>query len=261
MKKMLILVAIVMMFTISIAKSLEFESVQTNDKIKIDGNLNEWEKVEATVWNDQIYASFQHDNFYLYGVLICSDDRTKSEMLMRGMTIWFNPKGKTKQSIGIRYPMGMNPEKMGKMPDRETMMSLDEDQRLEKMLETLDDEALIYTSKDKSEKTNLSDIAGIEIKIDESEGLLVYEFKVPCVEKGPFLLNAYPQKNEKIGVGIEIGDDPQQKDEAMKGSGERGKMGAGRRPKEFSQGGRPGGEMMKKASSATKLWGLILYKK
>lgn len=201
-----LLVIIVLSFCLY-AKETEFLSIPLSSKIKIDGNLEDWKQIETTIWNDGISASFQNDGYYLYGLIIVRDQRIKQRMLSIGMTLWFNTKGKTKKEIGIKYPIGsISNQNKQKQSNTEKNKKNANEEIISKMVENLEkDIELIFDQKKGLQKMKISEISGMEISIKESEGLLIYEIKVPCIEKSPFLFSVYPQKNNLIGVGLEIG--------------------------------------------------------
>ena len=210
LKKMLITLILLNILFLSLnAKKTKFTSIPVSSKIVIDGKSNDWENIDATIWNDNIYVAFQHDNNYLYGLIITGDQSIKRQILFRGMTLWFDTKGKSKKEIGIGYPLGIRPNQTNnKSFNPSDFQKMRSEEQFTKALENIGNEVELFLGKKKiPHKKKITEIAGMEIKISESQGLLVYEIKIPCTEKSPFMFSVFPKKKNLLGFGLTIGRD------------------------------------------------------
>ena len=156
-KKIVVLIVINILFFCLYAKETEFISISLSSKIKIDGNSKDWEKLKTIIWNDGIYASFQNDNYYLYGLIVIKDQRIKQRMLSFGMTLWFNTKGKAKNEIGIKYPIGFisNQNKQKQLNIKNNQNNASEE-KISKMIENLsEDVELIFDKKKHLQKMKI----------------------------------------------------------------------------------------------------------
>ncbi len=109
-----------------------------------------------------------------------------------------------------------------RMRDREQ----DPQEFQERFLQSQADLEIIGPGEDKRIKIQIEEVKGIDIKVDVSGGMLVYELKVPfrSSEQYPYAIGARP--GEGINVGLEI---PKMDRNAMRNRmGGRGSGGMGR---------------------------------
>ena len=214
--------------------TFETQSPFRKQAIVIDGKAEDWQGDVYVVENERFLLGFLNDQDYLYMCLLAEDNFTRGQILIQGLTVWFDPKGKKDKAFGIRYPLG-GPIKLSRS-------ALGEDRGGE-ALDNLAPQALadleIVTyeqtkSKDrvpdqeKLQKLPVADVKGVEIKVNSSAGRLVYELKIPLVksEQNPIAVGAQP--GQSIGVGFETGklEQPRRTEKS---------------PREFPGGGMGGG--------------------
>jgi hypothetical protein len=81
-----------------------------NDSIKInhatDGNISEWVADKFQIDKEtQISYAIDHDANNLYVAIKVGDQRTQMKMMMQGMSMFIDKKGKRKESTGIEFPV------------------------------------------------------------------------------------------------------------------------------------------------------------
>ena len=74
--------------------------------VQIDGSLRDWSDSTAFAEKDGIRYAAMNDGDYLYLCLLSSKAGLGRQILFRGMTVWIDPNGGDKKTIGIRFPIG-----------------------------------------------------------------------------------------------------------------------------------------------------------
>lgn len=200
-------------------------------EITVDGNHLEWEGAVYSVDDLDGSIGLFNDDSNLYICLATTDQDLMRQVLGTGLTIWFDPEGGSKKTFGVRFPLGLReqgregerPER-GERPDPSMMWA-----RLEESEPELE-----IVRGDEATRMFVAQAAGIDLKIDETNGAFVYELVVP-LDGGsgrPFAIQAAP--GQTIGVGLET---PEMEQPSMQRSGRGGTPGGGK------GGGRRGGGM------------------
>jgi len=147
------------------------------------------------------------------------------------LTVWFDPKVGKKKIFGIHFPLGMQDRRgslmhsgSGERPDQH-----------DKMLEATQLELeLLGPGEDECSTMFMDEVQklGINVNVGNSQGILVYEVKVPLTqnEQRPYAIGTHTAG--RIGVGFETAKMDEKK------MGRRGQMGGG----PGGMGGRPGGQ-------------------
>jgi hypothetical protein len=198
--KKVVLVAL----TLGLAGCATFRTFSTESRtpdhpIVVDGKADDWVGNLYVVEGERIELGFLNDQEYLYVCLFTTDTYSRAQIMMQGLTIWFDPKGGTEKAFGIKFPLGLPPGER-KMPAGENPG----EPGLENLPQVAMTEMEIIPSENAPpQKMNLEDAKGVEIKAIPSTGLLVYEFKIPLVrtEQHPIAVGAEPGK--PIGIGFE----------------------------------------------------------
>jgi len=104
------------------------------------------------------------------------------------------------QTFGIKYPVGMQASDLLRDMRRDG-------QNLEKAREVprrpMNELEILGPGKDEVEKMTIEEAKGIEIDIEFSSGMLIYELKVPLIqsELHPYAIGAKP--GSSVGIGLE----------------------------------------------------------
>ncbi|MGB8951251.1 MAG: hypothetical protein WCC06_01100 [Candidatus Aminicenantales bacterium] len=200
-RSIVILLVILWAAGCSAFKTYLTESRLPNRPIVIDGKSDEWRSALYFVEEGKISFGFFNDQNYLYVCLVAAGNMMRAQIMMRGLTVWFDPQGGKKKAFGIKYPLGRSPREPVMLPEE-----FQEEEVLEDSPEkSFDELEIIPSEKGDPQKMTLAEARGIEIKAVPSSGLLVYELKIPLLqtEQTSFAVGAQPGKT--IGVGFETG--------------------------------------------------------
>ena len=209
------------------------DSQKPEQQVIIDGQTDDWAGRLYIVENERVSLGLVNDRDNLYLCLLAEDDFTRAQIMMQGLTVWFDPQGGKKKTLGIKHPLGRPPgerrmPRPGDNPEKPEFETPPEELAAE--LE------IIRPEHEEPQRMSIADAKGIELKAVPSSGLLVYELKIPLrlAEEHPIAVGAEPGKT--IGLGFETGkldplDMPRQGPGGMPG-------GRGGLP---PVGGRPGG--------------------
>lgn len=248
------------------AFAAKYESAWLDREIAVDGKAPEWAGREVYFdEGDGLKIGFMNDDCYLYVYLSTWHQQIQRQILMNGLTVWFDAKGGKKETFGINYPLkrsmpgsrqgtyageaGGNPvipgtTQRGALPDRGSEPSRNTPEMLKEMLgETESSLRVVGTGKEPLAEFELHDSTGTDIAaaIDIANRTLIYELRVPLSPDGaiPFAVKTGP--GGKVGIGFKVGtmEKPlmKQPGEAPEGMGEG--PGGGGMP--GGGGGFPGG--------------------
>jgi len=168
--------------------------------IAIDGVNQEWEGRLSPVKDAPISIGFYNDSQYLYFCLTTSDRAARGQILRQGLIVWIDQKAGKKKSFGVEFPVGMpgtyvveRTGDTGEATGRQGQpMAANQDR-------------LVILGPGKNDRRDLAfeEAPGIQAKIGESTGVLVYEMRVPLVKSDsqPYAIGA--RANAMIGVGLQ----------------------------------------------------------
>ncbi len=252
--------------------------------IVVDGSNLEWPGPLVQLDDKTpIVVEAMNDGTSLYLAMHVSDPMTRSRITRQGLVVWFDPSGKDKKAFGIKYPVGSPgggmrgrsggergmgqgyPGQGGRSRDRGS--SDDPDQPDPGSVDVPNRLEVLGPKKDDIRSFVADRAPGIEVKIGQVEGALVYELKVPLVKSREIEYAIGAQPGALIGIGLETPkiESPREGMTAGRGGGMggggmgggmggrgrgggMGGMGGGR-----GMGGSRGGEEMK----PLKAWGLL----
>lgn len=220
------------------------ESRWAESEIVLNGIPDEWQGSRTYIDRPNIALGVMNDETYLYIALSTPVRSVVARILGRGLTIWFEPKGRGDRKFGIRCPMGVEdsrpaggaPEGPGKMEDPARIREMVENAaaRLE-VIGPGDDDTAILLNDGRS---------GITVAMGYRDGNFGYELRVPLAieDERDYGIGGDPGKPIRIGF-----ETPKVNTEEM-----REAMGY-REPPAGGIGDRPGGGM---PSGGTPLGGM-----
>jgi hypothetical protein len=237
------------------------DSHAPNRVITVDGMTDDWPGEMYVVPNERMMAGFQNDGSYLYVALVVEDAAQRFQIVSRGMTVWFDPKGGKEKAFGIRYPLGL-PEKERKParvdPKGEglTMPDLPDG--------ALSDLEIVRSVKEPPRRMPVADVKGLEIKVVPGTGLLVYEMKIPLAADAAHPIAVGAKPGSVVGIGFEtdkpeaanlMRGDPGTDPAGGYGGGRGGGMGGRGGMSGGSGPGGRGGQMM--SAEPVKIWAFV----
>jgi hypothetical protein len=223
-------------------REMKLQSSWSAHEAAADGKPTEWEGKTTYIESPNMAVSVMNDQNYLYLLLATPNSHLAAEMMVRGLSVWFDPAGGKAKSFGIRCPLGA-----GRSPGREIWTppgggtATPERERIETRFAQAGGQFEILGGA-KADTTGpvASGANGIEVALAYSGGMFVYELRVPLArdDAHPYAVGA--QSGRPVGLGFEIPElDRDAMREAMRGEGERGTPGMGEPG--MGGGGPPGG--------------------
>ncbi|MGD9401868.1 MAG: hypothetical protein PVF95_06340 [bacterium] len=215
---------------------LELKSAWRDREIVIDGDATDWRGLTTYVEEGNIAVAVANDAEDLFICLHSPTREIAGQIVMSGLTVWFDPEGGFDRRFGVHCPVG------GYMPRRGGRETMDRDE----MKDTIDgmvDEAANLIELLGPDNTvygtyAAGDIEGLEIALGYVSGRIIYELRLPLerTEERPYALGVNWEK--KVGIGFLT---PEIDMEAI-GEGMSGEMGE-RPPGGGGGRGGPGGGM------------------
>jgi hypothetical protein len=172
--------------------------------IAVDGLNKEWIGSLQIVDKDIPALGVSRDEDFLYlGVLFTEPGRQR-QILSRGMTVWFDPEGGTEQTLGIRFPAGLEESNMfrdsrpgpGQVPDDQDQLDSKQlDQIAGEVLEKPEYFLVLGPEKDQQTQIGFSGSENIEVRASRQDYTLFYELKIPL----------YRTSAQPFGIGVKSG--------------------------------------------------------
>jgi hypothetical protein len=217
---------------------LEIESAWRDREITIDGDATDWRGLTTYVEEGNIAVGVANDEDDLFVCLHSPTREVAGQIVLRGLTVWFDPDGGSEKRFGVRCPMGTGelPEFGDERMDRNSMreMIVEMVDEAARRIELLGPDNLVYGT------FAAGDIQGLEVALGYTDGRVVYELRLPLerTDERPYALGVDWEK--KVGVSFVTPEvDMEAIGDAMGESmGDRPPGGGGR-----GGGGMPGGGM------------------
>jgi hypothetical protein len=226
----------------------EIDSRWLDREITVDGDASEWRGTEQFSDDEKgIRFAVFNDDEDLYICLSTWNTKTQQQILVRGLTFWFDAGGGDRRDYGIEYPMAKGPEEMKSMRGMRETASRDRARAIEELLVRSRSEIKVGRTEDSGGHWMFVEDAveiGIDAALDMDDRILVLELKVPLAGVDLLPFPGGPAESGFVGLGVEMGkiDVEGMREQMMAGRpqggmGDRGgEMGGG-----GPGGGRPGG--------------------
>lgn len=213
----------------------------------------------------KIVYTVQHDSRFLYINLSTAEPSSQRQIMMQGLTLWFDETAKRKEYIGFSYPLAERPQRAGEpgqFAERPEGEMQNQSQALMKRFETQISyiELVGFLEDGSKERLNYRLEKGpvkVDISMDDS-GNLLYQARVPLQN----IFTDESAKDRMLSVGIESnapegrgGSGPPAGGPPGGGGGmpQGGGMAGG-----GGQGGPPGGGPDMESSSSIDFWFKVL---
>jgi hypothetical protein len=230
-------------------KTLELASRWKNKDVVIDG--------KNTEWKDSLYALDEHetsmgllnDEHFLYIGLITINRDYQRQIMRSGLTVWFDRNGGEDKKFGIHYPLGLGGagSEQGRRENTGDVGGSGDaggEQPAGSQMDNprpLADELEVYgPGEGEHHRMTTAETGGIDVRVGITNGVLVYELKIPLSDTGPTAFAIGTKPGMQIGVGVESsnGRGAASQGNSEGGEGRGGGMGGGRGG---GMGGRGGG--------------------
>jgi len=203
-------------------------------KIVVDGRNSEWD-VTYLIDDNKLVIGCVNDSDFVY-LLLATNDRPLAMSMLRGLTVWFDPKGGTNKVFGLRYPLGG----MFGRGDRGRQEGVDRQLEPPQGLEMMSTEIeILGPGSEDAHKMQLMETGGIQAKLNFTGSTYVCEMRIPYRDSYPFSIKAAPAT--VIGLGLETSQIRAQRGneggERDRNQGEGEQEGGG----EYGRGGMRGG--------------------
>lgn len=222
---------ILLLFILSTSMFLtacEEEDVKTlssrrDREILIDGKDPEWQGVmQYYDEKSRTLVSFLHDEKYLFMRLASNDRNIQRQILVQGLTVWFEQPHEENRKTGVHFPVGLPREKRMPMfqrpPEEETRTEKDPKSRDDGLLEKGLVEIQLWGPGEYEQKTmpfKEMEKFDVAVKIGKTEKNLIYELKLPFTQSDMSRFGLLKPGKKGIRVGFQTGDGEENKGRSM----------------------------------------------
>ena len=227
----------------------ELYSTWSDRQVTIDGldDGTEWENALHSVAKGEITVGLLNDERTLYLRLSTRNQAVQRQVLTAGLTVWFDETGGKEQIYGVHFPLPIQNRRPGSEPrpasGRDGAKRMNSSDMADLFSEISRGEIEITRTR-KNEYSMISadqsSPYGIQCRIGNTKGALVYELRVPLIRDENSYHGIAVNKPKIIGIGLVTGEGEQPR----QGAGDRGGgRGGGRGPGGMGGGleGRGGG--------------------
>ncbi len=225
-------------------------SIWRDREVTIDGKHDDWLNALMYFEEENISLGLLNDESFMYICMIVENPMIRSQIMIQGFTLWFDPDSGKKRIFGIKFPIGLSEERMQMrgMQEKDAPMKprrgeLDPEMARQAPMREMTELEILGPGKDESVRLPIEQAKGIHVTINASSGTLVYELKVPLSqdEKNPYAIGT--KAGNTIGIRLETPkinrSNMRRGMGGMPGGGGRGGMGG------MPGGGRMGGGGMR----------------
>jgi len=279
----ILLTALIPLLTACGEEEYETDSLWRGDPVAVDGNTADWLGKLSYIEETGISIGVQNDDRDLYVCITTEDPSIRAQVMRAGLIVWFDPDAGKGKVRGIRFPIGMSP------PDREGEKGFPGENRPENRpggeneadteqekrarpsprMPPMRDVLLLEPGEKRERRVALHDLNEIDVEIDATGTVFVYELRVPLQAGDESLFGIGASSGSTFDLGLEIPELKMSRDgsgmrDGMAGRG-GGMGGGGMRPGSGMGGGmggrgggmgggtRPGGRMPS-LGKAVKMW-------
>lgn len=219
------------------------KSSRRDREIKIDGNDLEWQGVSQLYDEEnRTVVSFLHDDKHLFVRLTLNDKKVQRQILVEGLTVWFEQPEEKDRRIGVHFPVGLPREQRraafkglhGKSKQGDSSSANEDFPQFKKCLS----EIQLWGPGEYQQKTMpYGEIENydVAVRLGKAERNLIYELKIPFGGISRFGL--VKAQGNTVRVGFKTGDEKQRPGVAMEYQSADTDTGS----KDRSRGGRRGG--------------------
>ena len=177
---------------------LELNSNWRDREITVDGKSADWRGAMLFFEDDNVSVGLLNDENFFYICMIVEDQFMRTQVMRQGFTLWFDPDGGKEKTFGIKYPLGMQASGTGMRRDEQSM-----ERSRQVPGRPMVELEILGPGKDEVKKMPIAEAKGIDINIEFSSGMIVYELKVPLIQSEQHLYAIGVEAGSSVGIGFE----------------------------------------------------------
>jgi len=185
-------------------KTFTTQSRPPERQVAIDGRSDDWAGNLFIVEDEGITLGFLNDKNNLYICLRAEEMSIRGQIMRSGLTVWFDPQGGKKKTLGIKFPIGMRLDERP-MPRGDFGEEEEEPDFKKPAEENMNELEIIRSENEVPEKMEVAEAKGIEIKVLPSRVGLVYELKISLIRSDENPISVGTEPGKTIGIGFETG--------------------------------------------------------
>jgi len=198
-------------------------SSRLDREILIDGKDPEWQGVmQYYDEKSRTVVSFLYDEKYLFMRLASNDRNIQRQILVQGLTVWFEQPHEGNRKTGVHFPVGLPREKRMSMfqrpPEEEKKTDKDPENRDDGLLEKGLVEIQLWGPGEYEQKTmpfKEMEKFDVAVKIGKTEKNLIYELRLPFTQSDKSRFGLLKPGKKGIRVGFQTGDGEENKGRSM----------------------------------------------
>ncbi len=218
-----------------------------------------WQRAEAmgagsdasatTLEKGRVAVVAANDDRFLYLTLTTHDRALYFSMFRNGMTLWIDPDGGHRKTIGIRYPLGIEGGGAEGAPagppppgPRASDRGRDEERATKPLVPPAQVLEILGPNGDDPRRVLAGDVPGLDVQVGDDEETFTYRLKVPLAAANDRSVGVGAAIGETIGVGW-VTSKPRSEGPSPDERGGREGMGGPRGGMGGPRGGGMGGPM------------------
>ena len=207
MKKSFLLFLVLFVWGNWSLRSQSFQAEAQLGEFLVDGFQENWPGLQMA--EDSLYAiGFSHGQGKLYVCLEVYDLKWQNHILLTGLTLWIDEKGKKKKAKGIHYPTGYKQKEILSDPMRfREVLEAVQDQKNEIAEKLISMELLNFYGKDSRTWGKNDNPGAINVKlVFDQAGSMIYEAAIPLEAVFSDTEVYAGEKSKGFSIGWETGE-------------------------------------------------------
>ncbi len=213
-------------------------SQRVTSAVAVDGSEADWQSnLQPVKDHDGLMMGVRNDGQDLYVALVVSNETTARQIALGGLTVWFDPDGGKKKTLGVQFPLGITDRSGGLPPGFDPGAEGGRGRPAEVPMPSFARLALRHGDDDEGTPQPAASATGVTAAGSLNAGQLVLELRIP-LRGTDDAIGAAP--GDQVGIGLETPglQRPDRRERPAGGRGGPPSGGGG-----FPGGGPPGGGM------------------
>ena len=202
----LLILFVIFTFLFTGCKKNVLNSGWTDGQIMVDGMDRDWQGHQIVPKGQKVAVGLMNDDQNLYLSFRTADQNTIMRALTLGLTIWVDPKGGKRQTLGVKYPIGGGfGELRDLLPDPRSSY-IDRDDQIELLIRSENTAEVYGPDEFPIKQISLSESGDIVVKSGYAQGQFIIEMQIPFSEMEVYNKGKMIEPGSTIGVGWVAGE-------------------------------------------------------
>jgi len=197
---------VIFTFILTGCKKNVLNSGWATGQIVVDGIDRDWQGHQIVPKGQKVAIGIMNDDRNLYLSFRTADQKTIMRALTLGLTIWVDPKGGKRQTLGVKYPTGGRFGELRELLPDPRSSYMDRDNQIELLMRSQSTAEVYGPDEFLIKQISLLDSGDIDVKSGYTQGQFIIEMQIPFSEMEAYDNGKMIEPGSTIGVGWVAGE-------------------------------------------------------